>query len=89
MKIAIWIIAICSLVRIIQNGIQLSMLLGERELRKNLNNEFIDSLKKDNREWAQDLLKDFLNDADRAYYEGWIRGEEAEQSRKQTDCAWK
>ena len=62
MIIALWIIAICSLVRIIQNGIQLSMLLGERDLRKQLNNEFIDSLRKDNQEWVEDTLKRFLED---------------------------
>ena len=62
MTTAIWIIAICSLIRIIQNSIQLSMLIGERTMRKNLNNEFIDSLRKDNREWAEDLIKDFMNE---------------------------
>ena len=60
MKTALWIIAICSVIRILQNGIQLSMLIGEREQRKRLNNEFIDSLKKDNREWVKDTLNEFL-----------------------------
>ena len=60
MTTALWIIAVCSVIRIIQNGIQLSMLIGEREQRKRLNNEFIDSLKKDNREWAEDILSEFL-----------------------------
>ena len=60
MTTALWIIAICSVIRIVQNGIQLSMLIGEREQRKRLNNEFIDSLKKDNREWVKDTLNEFL-----------------------------
>ena len=60
MTTALWIIAICSVIRILQNGIQLSMLIGEREQRKRLNNEFIDSLKKDNREWVESTLADFL-----------------------------
>ena len=60
MKTALWIIAICSVIRIVQNGIQLSMLIGEREQRKRLNNEFIDSLKKDNMEWVESTLADFL-----------------------------
>lgn len=60
MTIAIWIIAICETIRIIQNSIQLSVLLGEREMRKDLNNEFVDSLRKDNQEWTEDLLKVFL-----------------------------
>lgn len=67
MKAALWIIAICSVIRIIQNGIQLSMLIGEREQRKRLNNEFIDSLKKDNRKWAEDTLIEFIQkDAERS-----------------------
>ena len=55
MTVALWVIAICSIVRIVQNGIQLSMLIGERDLRKQLNNEFIDSLRKDNKEWATEV----------------------------------
>ena len=60
MTIAIWIIAICSVIRIIQNSIQLSMMIGEKEQRKKLNNEFIDSLRKDNRAWVEDTLNDFI-----------------------------
>ncbi len=60
MTTALWIIAACSVIRIIQNGIQLSMLIGEREQRRRLNNEFIDSLKKDNMEWVKDTLNEFL-----------------------------
>lgn len=67
MTTALWIIAACSVIRIIQNGIQLSMLIGEREQRKRLNNEFIDSLKKDNREWVEDILLEFIQrDAERS-----------------------
>lgn len=67
MTTALWIIAACSVIRIIQNGIQLSMLIGEREQRKRLNNEFIDSLKKDNREWVEDTLLEFIQrDAERS-----------------------
>ena len=60
MTTALWIIAACSVIRIIQNGIQLSMLIGEREQRRRLNNEFIDSLKKDNMEWVESTLAGFL-----------------------------
>lgn len=77
MTVAIWIIAICSLVRIIQNGIQLSVLLGEKEMRKKLNNEFIDSLRKDNQEWVKDTLNDFLAKE--------LKEFEAEP----TDCPWR
>ena len=64
MTIAVWIIAICSAVRIIQNSIQLSMLIGEKEQRKKLNNEFIESLKQDNRTWVEDTLNGFLERED-------------------------
>ena len=64
MTIAVWIIAICSAVRIIQNSIQLSMLIGEKEQRKRLNNEFIESLKQDNRTWVEDTLNGFLERED-------------------------
>ena len=60
MTIAIWIIAICSVIRIIQNSIQLSMMIGEKEQRKNLNNEFIESLRKDNKAWVEDTLNEYL-----------------------------
>ncbi len=60
MTIALWIIAICSVIRIIQNSIQLSMLIREKEQRKRLNNEFIESLKKDNKAWVEDTLNEYL-----------------------------
>jgi len=57
MGTAIWIIAICEIIRTVQLTIDIAA--GLRSRRK-LNNEFIQSLKKDNREWAEDLLEEFL-----------------------------
>lgn len=54
---AIWIIAICEVVRVVQ--VMVGILLDIRN-RKTLNNEFVESLKKSNREWAVDLLEEFL-----------------------------
>ena len=53
MKLAVRIIAICEVIRIVQNAIQLSMMIGEKQMRKNLNNEFINSLT------AKDFLKQY------------------------------
>ena len=57
MGTAIWIIAICEIIRTVQ--ITINIAEGIRSRRK-LNNEFIQSLKKDNRDWAEDLLEEFL-----------------------------
>ena len=57
MGTAIRIIAICEIIRTVQ--ITINIAEGIRSRRK-LNNEFIQSLKKDNRDWAEDLLEEFL-----------------------------
>lgn len=57
MGTAIWIIAICEIIRTVQ--ITINIAEGIRS-RRTLNNEFIQSLKKDNRDWAEDLLEEFL-----------------------------
>ena len=61
MTIALWIIAIVEVIRAIQNAVQLASLFGQKKEREYLNNQFIDSLKKDNKEWCEELLQDFLN----------------------------
>jgi len=56
METAIWIIAICEIITV-----QLTIVIAaELRSRRKLNNEFIQSLNKDNREWAEDLLEEFL-----------------------------
>lgn len=71
MTIAIWIIAVCSMVRIIQNGIQLNMLLQERGARENAYSEFIKSLKQSDKEFGERLLDE------------WRRQEEDERLNKE------
>lgn len=62
MQIAVWIIAICEIIRTLQVTADIIITMNSR---KTINNAFVDSLKKDNREWAEDLLKDFLEKKDK------------------------
>ena len=59
MVIAIWIIAICEVIRIIQNMIQLTMLKRDTGARDNAYAEFVKSLNKTDREFVKDLLEEF------------------------------
>ena len=61
MNTAIWIIAVCEIIRTIQ--ITLDIVLGAKQ-RKTTNNAFIDSLKMNNKEWVRNTLREFdeLND---------------------------
>ena len=57
MQIALIIIAICSVIRIIQNGIQLFMLLRDTSARDDAYTAFIESLKKDDRQIVEEFLE--------------------------------
>ena len=59
MIIAIWIIAICGLIRIAQNFIQLRMLHHDTGARDNAYAEFVKSLKTDDREMVKRLLEEY------------------------------
>lgn len=72
MKIALWIIAICEVVRLAQNAMQLRMVKGDTSARDNAYAEFIKSLKMTDREFVQRMLKEFDDEAD-------MRGEDGEQ----------
>lgn len=56
MTVAIWIIAICELVRMVQNAIQLRSLMSETNERKWAYQEFVDSLKDTDREFIKKML---------------------------------
>ena len=60
MVTAISVIAICSVIRIIQNGIQLFMLLRDTSARDDAYTAFIESLKKDDKQ----IVKEFLEKAE-------------------------
>ena len=59
MKAALWIIAICSLIRIVQNGIQLFSVFGEKAMRVHAYEEFVKSLKESDRAYVERLLREF------------------------------
>lgn len=60
MTVAIWIIAICEIIRDI--GLVVSMVVRRAETRS-LNAEFIKSLRKSDREWVRGLLEEFEREA--------------------------
>lgn len=67
MKIALWIIAICEVVRLVQNQLQLRSLWKSRSDTKNMQDEFIKSLYKSNKEFAKDFeqdLKKFIEESE-------------------------
>jgi hypothetical protein len=60
MKAALIVIAICSVVRIIQNQIQLTMLVASHKGTKNMQDEFIKSLTQTDREFAERFSKELM-----------------------------
>ena len=59
MNIALWIIAVCEVIRIAQNTIQLAAIKHDTDARDNAYAEFVKSLKKTDREWVRSMLEDF------------------------------
>ena len=59
MVTALWHIAICEIIRLIKNTIQLTNIVNSKALQRNAHEEFIKSLKKTDREFVKDLLKEF------------------------------
>lgn len=59
MKIAIWIIAICEVIRMAQNAIQLSHAKRSEKRSVNAYNEFIKNLKQSDREFVRNMLEEF------------------------------
>lgn len=58
MKVAVWIIAICEVVRMVQNAIQLLYLRKEDGNRENAYKEFVKSLNRTDSEFVQSMLKE-------------------------------
>ena len=61
MKAAIWIIAICEIIRAAQNAIQLKAIKRDTGARDNAYAEFVKSLKMNDREFVKRMLKEFEN----------------------------
>jgi hypothetical protein len=59
MKIAIWIIAICEIIRAAQNAIQLKAIKRDTGARDNAYAEFVKSLKMNDRQFVERMLKEF------------------------------
>ena len=64
MTIALWIIAICEVIRAIQNHISLTALRHDTSARDNAYAEFVKSLKMNDREFVRRLLEEFEEGAD-------------------------
>lgn len=59
MTIAIWIIAICEVVRLIQNSMQLRHLWKSGKMSANAYEEFIRHLKQSDKEFVKEMLEQF------------------------------
>lgn len=59
MIIAIWIIAICEVIRALQNAIQITMVVRDSKSRDNAYSEFVKSLKMNDREFVKRMLEEF------------------------------
>lgn len=56
MEIALWIIAVCEILRMIQNIMQLRMMRHDKGARDNAYAEFIKSLKTTDRDFVKGML---------------------------------
>ena len=59
MKTALWIIAICEVIRAAQNLLQLWMLKIDTGARDNAYAEFVKSLKQTDKEFVRQMLEEF------------------------------
>lgn len=62
MTTALWIIAICEMVRMIQNGIQLYTILTERDKREICYDEILKSVSLPDEEIAERLMRKWEDD---------------------------
>ena len=59
MKIAIWIIAICEVIRAAQNFVQIMTIRHDSNTKDNAYAEFVKSLKMDDRAYVKRILEEF------------------------------
>ena len=59
MILAIWVIAVCEVIRMIESTIQLRVLLHDTGARDDAYKAFVDSLKADDKEFVEKLLREF------------------------------
>ena len=59
MVVALWIIAVCEVIRMVQNAMQLMMVRRDSSARDNAYAEFVKSLKVTDREFVKRMLEEF------------------------------
>ncbi len=59
MIIAIWIIAICEVIRALQNMLQIWLIIRDTGQRDNAYKEFVKSLKSNDKEFVKRMLEEF------------------------------
>lgn len=59
---AIWIIAVCEIIRAIQNMVQILAIRRDASARDNAYAEFVKSLKKTDKEFVKRMLEEFENE---------------------------
>lgn len=59
MRTAIWIIAICEVIRMVQNWIQIHTIRHDTKGRDDAYAEFVKSLKQSDREFVRRMLEEF------------------------------
>ena len=64
MTYALWIIAICEVVRAIQNMIQIHTIRQDTSSRDNAYSEFVKSLKQTDKEFVKRMLEEFEGDTE-------------------------
>ena len=64
MKTAIWVIAICEVIRAVQNALQLLGFRNEKQMRENAYSEFVTSLHMTDKEFVKKMLEEFMNQED-------------------------
>ena len=64
MKTAMWIIAICEVIRAAQNMVQIMTIRHDTKGRDNAYAEFVKSLKQSDREFVERMLKEFEKQED-------------------------
>lgn len=59
MTIALWIIAVCEIIRAAQNMIQIATIKHDTSARDNAYSEFVKSLKVTDRDFVRQMLEEF------------------------------
>ena len=64
MIVALWIIAVCEVIRAIQNMVQIMTIRHDTRARDNAYAEFVKSLNKTDREFVKCLLEEFESEVE-------------------------